>query len=79
MRSTITRSGSRGWLTLLSANANAASKITPVTSEPMVRAAVQLAVSACENPNTMRNSPDEASATPAQSIRGRLSGRLLRM
>ena len=45
----------------------------------MVRAAVQPAVSACENPKTMRNSPAEASTAPAQSIRGRLSGRLVRM
>ena len=45
----------------------------------MVSAAVQPASSACENPKTSANSPAEASTAPAQSIRGRTSGRLLRM
>ena len=45
----------------------------------MVSAAVQLAVSAWENPKTMRNRPAEASTAPAQSIRGRMAGRLVCM
>jgi hypothetical protein len=45
----------------------------------MVSAAVQPAVSAWENPKTMRNNPAEARTVPAQSIRGRAAGRLPRM
>ena len=43
----------------------------------MVRGAVQLAVSACEKPKTIRNSPAQASTAPIQSIRGRTAGRLV--
>src|SRR5207249_11915406 len=43
------------------------------TREPTVNAAVQPAVSACEN--TIANSPAHASTAPGQSIRGRLAGR----
>ncbi len=45
----------------------------------MVSGAAHPAVSAREKPNTIRNSPAEASTVPGQSSRGRVAGRLARM
>ena len=62
-----TRGGSRGYLALVSKEANVASRTTPATRNPIVKGSLHEVVSAWENPKTSENRPPATRKRPGRS------------